>query len=143
VVNYFDNQLDPGTGTLQARAVFDNRNRMLAPGMFVRVRLPIDRPYQALLIPEQALGTDQGQKFVYVIDDQNKAQYRRVEVGKLENGQRVVLGGITASDRVIVSGLQRVRPGAEVSPRAEEPASATAQAESAAGASSAKTASHQ
>ncbi len=149
VVNYFDNQLDAGTGTLQARAVFDNRDRMLAPGMFVRVRLPIGRPYQALLIPEQALGTDQGQKFVYVVDDQNRAQYRRLEVGKLERGERVVLGGITASDRVIVSGLQRVRPGEIVAPRADEEPTATAGAESgptpesAAGAPTAKTASHQ
>ncbi len=149
VVNYFDNQLDAGTGTLQARAVFDNRDRMLAPGMFVRVRLPIGRPYQALLIPEQALGTDQGQKFVYVVDDQNRAQYRRLEVGKLERGERVVLGGITASDRVIVSGLQRVRPGEIVAPRADEKPTATAGAESgatpesAAGAPTTKTASHQ
>jgi len=140
VVDYFDNQLDAGTGTLQARAVFDNRDRMLAPGMFVRVRLPIGQPYQALLVPEQALGTDQGQKFVYVVDDQNRAQYRRIEVGKLEQGQRVVVGGITASDRVIVSGLQRVRPGEVVVPRAEEPPTATAGAEPTTGAAAAKTA---
>ncbi len=129
VVNYFDNQLDPGTGTLQARAVFDNRSRMLAPGMFVRIRLPIGRPYQALLIPEQALGTDQGQKFVYVVDNQNRVQYRRVEVGKLQHGERVILAGLAPSERIVVSGLQRVRPGAEVSPRTEEPPPATASAE--------------
>jgi RND family efflux transporter MFP subunit len=117
VVNYFDNQLDPSTGTLQARGVFDNPDRMLSPGMFVRVRLPIGQPYQALLLSEQALGTDQGQKFVYVIDDQNKAQYRRVQVGKLERGQRVILGGIAEGDRVVVSGLQRVRPGVQVNPK--------------------------
>jgi RND family efflux transporter MFP subunit len=142
VVNYFDNQLDAGTGTLQARAVFDNRNRMLAPGMFVRVRLPIGRPYQALLVPEEALGTDQGQKFVYVVDEQNKAQYRRIEVGKLEHGERVVLSGLSTSDRVIVSGLQRVRPGAPVSPRIEEQPTATAEAKSGPGEVTAKTASH-
>ena len=83
VVNYFDNQLDPSTGTLQARGVFDNADRMLSPGMFVRVRLPIGQPYRALLLSEQALGTDQGQKFVYVIDEQNKAQYRRVAGGQV------------------------------------------------------------
>ena len=114
IVNYFDNQLDPSTGTLQARGVFKNADRMLSPGMFVRVRLPIGDPYRALLLSEQALGTDQGQKFVYVVDDQNKVQYRRVEVGKLQKGQRVILGGIAEGDRVVVSGLQRVRPGAEV-----------------------------
>ncbi len=117
VVNYFDNQLDPSTGTLQARGVFSNADRMLSPGMFVRVRLPIGEPYRALLLPEQALGTDQGQKFVYVVDDQNKAQYRRVQVGKLQKSQRVILGGISAGERVVVSGLQRVRPGAEVNPK--------------------------
>ncbi len=117
VVNYFDNQLDPGTGTLQARGVFSNHARMFSPGMFVRVRLPIGRPYQALLLPEEALGTDQGQKFVYVIDSENKAQYRRIQVGKLERGERVILGGIEPEDRVVVSGLQRVRPGAQVTPK--------------------------
>jgi RND family efflux transporter MFP subunit len=117
MVNYFDNQLDPSTGTLQARGVFDNADRMLSPGMFVRVRLPIGQPYRALLLSEQALGTDQGQKFVYVIDEQNKAQYRRVQVGKLERGQRVILDGIAEGDRVVVSGLQRVRPGVEVNPK--------------------------
>ncbi len=121
LVNYFDNQLDPATGTLQARGVFKNDDRMLAPGMFVRVRLPIGQPYRALLVPEQALGTDQGQKFVYVVDDANKAQYRRVQVGKLQQGRRVVLGGINEGERIVVSGLQRVRPGAEVNPQPAGP----------------------
>ena len=92
-------------------AVFDNPTHILSPGLFVRVRLPIGEPYQAILIDEQALGTDQGQKFVYVVDDDNNAQYRRVEVGKLQNGQRVVRKGIAEGERVVVSGLQRVRPG--------------------------------
>ncbi len=132
IVNYFDNQLDPATGTLQARGLFKNDDRMLAPGMFVRVRLPIGQPYRALLVPEQALGTDQGQKFLYVVDDANKAQYRRVQVGKLQQGRRVVLGGITEGDRIVVSGLQRVRPGAEVDPQpaagADPPTSEVAEA---------------
>jgi multidrug efflux system membrane fusion protein len=137
VVNYFDNQLDPSTGTMQARGIFNNADRMLAPGMFVRVRLPIGDPYRALLLSEQALGTDQGQKFVYVIDDQNKVQYRRVDVGKLQQGKRVVLGGIAEGDRVVVSGLQRVRPGAEVNARpAGETAPATGTQSEMAGAQS-------
>jgi RND family efflux transporter MFP subunit len=138
-VNYFDNQLDPATGTLQARGIFENDDRMLAPGMFVRVRLPIGQPYQALLVPEQALGTDQGQKFLYVVDDQNKAQYRRVQVGKLQQGERVVLEGISEGERIVVSGLQRVRPGAEVDPHTagetSPPAAATAGGDGKAGAS--------
>ena len=116
-VNFVDNQLNPGTGTLQVRGVFRNTDRSLRPGLFVRVRLPIGQPYRALLVSEEALGTDQGQKFVYVIGSDNKAQYRRVQVGKLQNGQRVVLKGLDEGERVVVSGLQRVRPGAAVQPR--------------------------
>ena len=117
VVNFVDNRLDPATGTLQLRGLFDNKKRTLSPGMFVRVRLPIGDPYRALLVSEKALGTDQGQKFVYVIDAENKAQYRRVEIGKLENSRRVVLKGLAEGERVVVSGLQRVRPGAVVEPK--------------------------
>jgi RND family efflux transporter MFP subunit len=143
VVNYFDNQLDPSTGTLQARGVFANADRMLSPGMFVRIRLPIGQPYQALLLSEQALGTDQGQKFVYVIDDQNKAQYRRVQVGKLERGQRVILDGIAEGDRVVVSGLQRVRPGVQVNPKlATAVPAATEQHSQAAGTAATQAAAH-
>jgi RND family efflux transporter MFP subunit len=112
-----DNRLDPATGTLQIRGIFKNPNHVLAPGMFVRVRLPIGQPYSAVLVAEEALGTDQGQKFVYVIDDDNKAQYRRVQVGRLQNGRRVVLKGLEAGERVVVNGLQRVRPGAVVQPK--------------------------
>ena len=72
-VNFLDNQLDPATGTLQVRGIFQNTDRMLRPGLFVRVRLPIGEPYRALLVAEEALGTDQGQKYVYVVDDDNKA----------------------------------------------------------------------
>lgn len=125
MVNFFDNQLDPSTGTLQARGLFRNADRMLSPGMFVRVRLPIGRPYQALLVAEQALGTDQGQKFVYVVGDDNKALYRRVEVGRLQQGQRVILDGLREGERIVVSGLQRVRPGAVVTPKPIEPEGTT------------------
>ena len=106
------------------RGVFDNPTHILSPGLFVRVRLPIGEPYQAILIDERALGTDQGQKFVYVVDDDNNAQYRRVEVGKLQNGQRVVRKGIAEGERVVVSGLQRVRPGAPVTAKPEAPVAA-------------------
>jgi multidrug efflux pump subunit AcrA (membrane-fusion protein) len=117
VVNFLDNKLDPGTGTLQVRGVFRNPDRMLRPGLFVRVRLPVGDAYRALLVSEEALGTDQGQKFVYVVDQSNKAEYRRVEVGKLQDGRRVVLKGLSEGERVVVSGLQRVRPGELVRPR--------------------------
>ncbi len=125
VINFFDNRLDPSTGTLQVRGIFKNPDGMLTPGLFVRVRLPIGKPYRALLVSEEALGTDQGQKFVYVIDAENKAQYRRVEVGRLQQGRRVILKGLADGERVVVSGLQRVRPGAVVQPKLVEEPSAS------------------
>jgi multidrug efflux system membrane fusion protein len=124
-INFLDNRLDPSTGTLQIRGIFTNPDHILSPGMFVRVRLPIGEPYQGLLVAEEALGTDQGQKFVYVVDENNKAQYRRVQVGKLQNGRRVVLKGLSSGERVVVSGLQRVRPGAVVQPKTAETANHT------------------
>ncbi len=129
-INFLDNRLDPTTGTLQVRGVFKNPNRVLSPGMFVRVRLPIGEPYQALLVAEESLGTDQGQKFVYVVDAENKAQYRRIQVGKLQNGRRVVLKGLSADEQVVVSGLQRVRPGAVVQPKMAAAASEQSSGES-------------
>jgi RND family efflux transporter MFP subunit len=123
-VNFLDNQLDPGTGTLQVRGVFKNPGHTLRPGLFVRVRLPIGEPYRALLVAEEALGTDQGQKYVYVVGDDNKAQYRRIEIGKLQDGRRVVLKGLEPGERVVISGLQRVRPGATVVPKLMETAQA-------------------
>ena len=81
------------------------------------MRLPIGDAYRAILVSEEALGTDQGQKFVYVVDDESRAQYRRVQVGKLQNGRHVVLKGLSGGERMVVSGLQRVRPGAVVQPK--------------------------
>ena len=114
VLDFEDNRLDPSTGTLRVRAVFDNRDRLLSAGLFVRVRLPIGSPHQALLVPEQALGTDQGQKFLYVVTAQDEIVYRPVEVGKLHDRQRVINHGLAAGERVVITGLQRVRPGIKV-----------------------------
>ena len=125
-VNFVDNRLDVATGTLQVRGIFENPTHILSPGLFVRVRLPIGDPYQAIMIDEQSLGTDQGQKFVYVIDKDGNAQYRRVELGKLQNGQRVVRKGIEMGERIVVSGLQRVRPGAPVTAKPAPTATAGA-----------------
>ncbi len=116
-INFVENRVDPSTGTLQIRGVFKNSDHLLTPGLFVRVRLPLGQPYHALLVSEESLGTDQGQKFVYVIGDDNKAQYRRVQVGKLQQAQRVILKGLSEGERVVVSGLQRIRPGAAVQPK--------------------------
>jgi RND family efflux transporter MFP subunit len=115
-VDFVDNQLDAGTGTLRMRGIFANAKRVLAPGQFVRIRLPIGAPHQALLVAEQALGRDQGQKYLYVVDDYNKVEYRRVKVGRLYDGLREVTEGLSPGERVIVNGLQRVRPTVEVEP---------------------------
>lgn len=128
VINFIDNQVERSTGTLRARAVVANPKRMLSPGMFVRLQVPIGAPRKSLLVKEEALGTDQGQQFLYVLDSQNKVVYRRVKTGSLQEGLRVIEEGITPQDKVIVTGLQRVRPGISVDPK---PASAAPQLHSA------------
>lgn len=117
-LDFEDNRVDPSTGTLRVRAVFDNHDRMLSAGLFVRVRLPIGTPHTALLVPEQALATDQGQKFLYVLTKDDEVVYRPVDVGKIHDRQRVINSGLAADERVVVTGLQRVRPGIKVKPQA-------------------------
>ena len=110
-VNFVDNRLDVTTGTLRLRAVVDNTKQLFSPGMFVRIRLPVGEPHTAILVAEQAIGSDQGHKFVYVVDDKQEVVYKRVKVGSLNNGLRVVEKGLSTGERVILSGLQRVKPG--------------------------------
>ena len=117
VVNFVDNRVDPSTGTMWMRGEFINPSRPIKPGIFVRVRFPLGKPFRAVLVAEQALGTDQGQKFVYVVDEKNRAAYRPVKVGRLHGGLRVIQDGLKPGEKVVVSGLQRVRPGAEVTPK--------------------------
>lgn len=116
-VNFVDNRMDPLTGTIRLRGVFDNPQRLLPPGLFVRIRLPIGVPHESLLLSERALGSNQGQKFVYVVDDANKVSERRVEVGALHDGLRVIASGLKANERVVLDGLQQVRPGMTVTPQ--------------------------
>jgi multidrug efflux pump subunit AcrA (membrane-fusion protein) len=117
IVNFADNKVDPDTGTWRLRGRYSNKDGSLSPGLFARVRLPLGQPYEAILISEKAIGTDQGQKFVYVVDAQNQVNYRRVSVGRLQNGLRVIRSGLTKDERIIVTGLQRVREGAKVTPK--------------------------
>jgi len=117
VVNFVDNRVDLMTGTLRLRGLFPNPKRILSPGMFVRIRVPIGDPHSSLLVSEQALGSDQGQKYVYVINNKNEVTYRRVEVGALQDGLRVIEKGLAARERVVVSGLQRIRPGIKIVPK--------------------------
>jgi RND family efflux transporter MFP subunit len=119
-INFVDNRLEATTGTLRLRGVFDNPDRIFSPGMFARIRIPIGSPHKAILISEQALVRDQGQIYVYVVDDKKRAEYRHVKVGLLQDGLRVVEEGLAENEQVILSGLQRVRPGIDVEPKAAE-----------------------
>jgi RND family efflux transporter MFP subunit len=126
-LNFVDNHLDSNTGSVWVRGVFPNPDKFLTTGLFVRVRLPIGDPHQAVLVPERALATDQGQKHLWVVDDENHATYRRVELGAQHGSLRVVTDGVKENERVIVLGLQRVRADpvkryAEVNVTKEEPA---------------------
>jgi len=114
VLDFVDNRVDPATGTLRVRGIFPNPapDRVLQPGYFARVRVPGSAKYQSLLIPDLAVGTDQGQKFVYVINE-DTVEYRTVKLGPLIDGLRVVREGIHSNDWVIVNGLMSIRPGAK------------------------------
>ena len=115
-VDFIDNQLNPQTGSIRMRAVFDNRKGEFTPGLFARIRLAGGAAYPAVLTPERAIGTDQSKKLVFVIGEGNIAQPREVQLGTLIEGMRVVTSGLKAGDLVVVDGLQRVRPGAPVQP---------------------------
>lgn len=115
-----DNQVDTKSGTVRARAVFDNKDGQLMPGQFARVRMGQASKNTALLINERAVGTDQNKKFVLVVGADNKAVYREVTLGASVNGLRVVKDGLKADERIVVNGLQRVRPGALVVPQMVE-----------------------
>jgi RND family efflux transporter MFP subunit len=121
-MDFVDNRLDPETGTLRARALIDNPKGLLTPGLFVRVQLKGRGPYQALLIPDEAIGTDLSKKFVMVVDKDGLAQRRFVRTGRLYDELRVVEEGLSAEDRVITGGLMRVRPGIPVKVKETAPA---------------------
>jgi RND family efflux transporter MFP subunit len=120
-VDFINNQVSTSTGTLQVRAVFPNPkpavgDRVLSPGLFVRIRVSIGQPYQAVLINQVALGTDQNLKFVYVVNDENQVERRDVQLGPRRGSLQVILEGLKPDEGVIVSGLQRVRPRMAVTP---------------------------
>ena len=119
-----DNQVDARSGTVRVRAAFDNKDGSLIPGQFARIRMGQARTSRAVLVSERAVGTDQDKKFVLVVGEGNKAEWREVTLGAPANGLRVVSSGLKAGERVIVNGLQRVRPGAVVQPQPVEMAAA-------------------
>ena len=123
-VDFLDNRLDVSTGTLRGRAVIPNKDISILPGQFGRVRLIASAPYDALLIPDNAIATDQSRKIVFVVKEDDTAEARSVILGPLDEGLRVIREGLKPEDRVVVDGLQRVRVGAKVSPHAAKPAPA-------------------
>jgi len=118
VIDFADNKINPATGTIRVRGVFPNKDGQLTPGQFARVRLPVGEKYKGLLVTDTAIGIDQGQRYVLIVNDKNKAEYRVVTPGRLDGDLRVFKpsSGLKPGEWVIVNGVQRVRPGIEVRP---------------------------
>ena len=116
-IETFDNRIDVNSGTIRARAKFDNKDQTLVPGMFVSVRLASSYEQNLLLVSDRAIGFDQSKEFVFIVTSDNTVRYREVDLGTELGGQRVVLKGLDAGDRVIVDGVQRVHPGDTVDPK--------------------------
>jgi multidrug efflux system membrane fusion protein len=115
-VNFADNAFDPTTGTLLIRASFPNHDGFLTPGNFVRIRIASSPKYDALLVADRAVGTDQDQSFVYVVDSKNIAQLRHVTIGPMADGLRVVKSGLQPDDVIVINGILKVRPSSPVKP---------------------------
>lgn len=116
VVRSVDNRIDTSSGTIRVRAVFNNPDGLLVPGMYARIRLGGTEPREAVLVEERAIGTDQDKRFVLVVDDTNKTAYRQVSLGASQGTLRVITAGLQPGERIVVNGLQRVRPGDTVAP---------------------------
>jgi RND family efflux transporter MFP subunit len=124
-MDFVDNAIDTASGTIRARAVFPNPEGTLTPGMFGRIQVATGPPAEALLVPDSAIGTEQVSKYVMVVDGNNVARPKYVTLGQVVEGLRVVASGLEASDRVVVNGLMRVRPGAKVRPEMSTAEAAT------------------
>jgi RND family efflux transporter MFP subunit len=116
-VDFVDNQLNPQTGTIRARAVLDNKDGLYTPGMFARVQLLGSSEYTAILIDDRAVNTDQNQKYVLVLGENNQVAYRQVKLGRVIDGLRIVREGLKAGEVIVVNGAQRVHPGLTVTPQ--------------------------
>ncbi len=113
-LDFIDNRLDPSTGTVRSRAVFSNKDQRFTPGLFARLKVLDSSEYLAPVVNDRAIGTDQDKKFVLVLKDDSTVEYRPVELGRLVDGYRVVTSGLKPHEKIVVNGLQRVRPGAKV-----------------------------
>ncbi|MEH8019423.1 efflux RND transporter periplasmic adaptor subunit [Rheinheimera muenzenbergensis] len=122
-VDFVDNRIDAQTGTIRIRASFSNDDNSLLPGLFARIRLVGSDSYQGILIDEKAIGTDLNNKFVLLVNASNQLEYRAITLGEKVNGLRIVTDGLNASDKIVVNGLQRVRPNMQIEPKLVEMAS--------------------
>jgi RND family efflux transporter MFP subunit len=116
-IDFVDNQVNPKTGTLRVRGVFANQDEALAPGLFARVRVPLGHPHQAVLVADRAIDSDQGRKVLYIVDKKNQVAVRPVQIGAIHEGLRVIEEGLKPGERLVVEGLQQVRPGVTVEPK--------------------------
>lgn len=116
-IDFLDNKVDPETGTIRIRGVFDFENGLLGPGLFVRLRIPAGASYKAVVVPQRSVTSTQGEKFVVVIGQDNTATFRPVELGTLNASMQVIRKGLAAGERVVVDGLLKVRPGEKVDPK--------------------------
>ncbi|MDQ6628320.1 MAG: efflux RND transporter periplasmic adaptor subunit [Pseudomonadota bacterium] len=116
-VDFIDNRLNPQTGAIRMRVSFDNATGRFTPGLSARLRMESATAYDAVLVPERAIGTDQNKKFVYVVEADGKPQFREVRLGALAEGMRIVQGNVKGGEHVVVDGLQRIQPGMTVAPQ--------------------------
>lgn len=125
-IHSFDNQIDVSSGTIRARAIFDNTDGALTPGMYANVQLGAANEQETLLVPERAISTNQDKKFVYVVNAENKATYREVSLGGHHGDKRLIRNGLQAGDKVVVNGLSHIRPDTVVTPKPYESAESVA-----------------
>ncbi|MFV3386983.1 efflux RND transporter periplasmic adaptor subunit, partial [Pseudomonas sp. NY15364] len=116
-LDFLDNQVNPRTGTIRGRAVFDNQDGRFTPGLYARLKLVGSKPYAATLIKDEAVGTDLGKKYVLVLGDDNAVAYRTIELGSKLEGLHIVRSGLSKGEKIVVNGLQRAMPGATVDPQ--------------------------
>jgi RND family efflux transporter MFP subunit len=116
-LDFVDNRLDAASGTIRARALFENRDLFLTPGLFGRVTVGASDPYKGILLPDEAIGSDQDRRVVYVVGDNNVVNLKPVRIGPRIDGYRVIRDGLTGNETVVVNGLVRVRPGAPITPQ--------------------------
>lgn len=116
-LDFIDNRIDQATGTMRARAIFDNKDQRYTPGMFGRISIPGSGDYKGVLIPDEAIGADQDRRFVYVVADDGGLRQQVVRPGPRIDGYRVIRQGLTGEESIVINGIQRIRPGAKIAPQ--------------------------